>query len=286
MALHTLKFKRANTSGRNLMSVVDFSILSKKKPEKKLLSSRKRFAGRDQSGRISVRHRGGGSKRKYRQISFLNQHLDEQAIVQAIEYDPFRSAFIALISWEKAGLAYILAWEKIKVNDKVIAQEKGEIEPGNRLLVKNIPTGINIYDVELHPGQGGKLVRSAGATAKIIAKEGNWVNIKMPSGEIRKISGNAFASIGQVSNVSNMQVRIGKAGRRRHQGFRPTVRGKAMHPAAHPHGGGEGVNPIGLKYPKTPWGKHALGVKTRKKHKYSDKMIVQRRQLASRGRKK
>lgn len=281
-----LKYIKASTAGNRKMSVVDYSQLSRKKSEKSLTLPMKRTSGRDQSGRISVRHQGGGAKRRYRLISSLDKYLEKSAIVQAIEYDPNRTAFIALVIFEKKVKEYILAWEGIKIGDQAGAYEKGEIELGYRLKLKNIPTGIGVYDVEIHPGQGGKLVRSAGATAKIVAKEKNLIHLKMPSGETRKINELSFASIGQVANVSHSLIRIGKAGRNRHLGIRPTVRGKAMHPAAHPHGGGEGVNPIGLKYPKTPWGKHARGVKTRKKKKYSDKMIVKIRQIASKGRKK
>lgn len=251
--------------------------MTKKRPEKSLTFPLNRTPGRDKTGQISVRHKGGGEKRKYRIVTSLESKLDVKAKVEQIEYDPNRSAFITLVKFQDKTPAYILAWEDAKPSDEVEASEKTEIRPGNRMKLKNIPNGIGIYDVEMQPGQGGKLIRSAGSSATIVAKEGNFVHLKMPSGEIRKINKESFASIGQVSNVGHSSERIGKAGRKRHMGVRPTVRGKAMHPAAHPHGGGEGVNPIGLKYPKTPWGKHALGVRTRKKKKYSDKMIVQRR---------
>ncbi len=268
---------KPNHAARRKMSVADFDILTKSKPPKKLVRALKRNAGRDQTGQISVRHKGGGAKRNYRDISKLDQFLGSSAQVEAIHYDPNRSAYLAMIKFADKTHSYILAWQGAKIGDKVVAEEKTEIQPGCRMRLANIPNGIGIYDIEMQPGQGGKLVRSAGATAAITAKEGAWVHLKMPSGEIRKINKNCFASIGQVSNAAHSLIRIGNAGRKRHMGIRPSVRGKAMHPDAHPHGGGEGVNPIGLKYPKTPWGKHALGVKTRKKNKYSSRMIIKRR---------
>ena len=272
-----LKKYPPTTSGRRKMTVSDYSLLSKEKPPKYLVKILKKSAGRDKSGQISVRHRGGGEKRKYRILSSLDKKMDMKAKIQTVEYDPNRSAFIALVKFADNNSSYILAWEGAKAGQEVVGAEKTEIKSGNRLKLKNIPNGISIYDLELHPGQGGVLVRSAGTAASIVAKEGKWAHVKLPSGETRKININSFASIGQVSNLSHGFQRIGKAGRNRHLGIRPTVRGKAMHPAAHPHGGGEGVNPIGLKYPKTPWGKHALGVRTRKKNKYSRRLIIQRR---------
>lgn len=272
-----LKFYKPTTQSRRKMSVTDYSVLDKKEPEKALTAALKRSFGRDKTGQISVRHKGGGAKRKYRLISSLEKKIGIIAEVEAVEYDPNRSAFIALVKFSDGVKAYILAWEGAKAGDTVLADEKTEVKPGNRLRLKNIPTGLAIYDVEIQPGQGGKLIKSAGAQTVILAKEDNLVQIKMPSGEIRKINNRCFASIGQVSNLTHSAQRLGKAGRKRWLGIRPTVRGKAMHPAAHPHGGGEGVNPIGLKYPKTPWGKHAFGVRTRKKNKYSDKFILRRR---------
>ncbi|MFA6493059.1 MAG: 50S ribosomal protein L2 [Patescibacteria group bacterium] len=269
------KYKPTN-SGRRKMSVTDYSVLTKKKPEKKLTRVLKSNAGRDRTGQISVRHQGGGEKRKYRLITSLNSKPGMSAKIETLEYDPNRSAFISLVMFEDGVKAYILAWEGLKVGQEVTSGDN-EMQKGNRSTLSKIPNGVGIFDIELHPGQGGKLVRSAGNSATIVAKEGKWVQVKLPSGEIRKINKDCFASIGQVSNVTHSSQRIGKAGRKRHMGIRPTVRGKAMHPAAHPHGGGEGVNPIGLKYPKTPWGKHALGVRTRKKNKYSSIMIVRRR---------
>ena len=257
--------------------MTDFSVLSRKKPEKSLVTSFKRGSGRDKTGQISVRHQGGGEKRKYRFLTPLDIKLDQKAKVTQIEYDPYRTSFIVLVKFADNALAYTLAWEGAKLGDEIVAAENAEIKPGNRLRLKNIPNGIGIFNIELKPGQGGKMIRSAGTTASIVAKEGKWVHLKMSSGEVRKVPKECFASIGQVSNITHSAQTIGKAGRKRHMGIRPTVRGKAMHPDAHPHGGGEGVNPIGLKYPKTPWGKHARGVRTRKKVKYSDKMIVKRR---------
>lgn len=272
-----IKLLKPNAAARRHMSVTDYSVLTRKKPEKSLTSNIKRSAGRDRTGQISVRHRGNGAKRKYRTITTLNQKLGVKAIIKALEYDPYRSAFIALVMFEDGIKAYILAWHKIKIEDEVIAELKAEVKLGNRMILKNIPTGTQIFDIEFHRGHGGKLVKSAGAAAMILAKDEGWCQVKMPSGEIRRISENSFASIGQVSNITHSAQTIGSAGRKRHMGVRPTVRGKAMNPNSHPHGGGEGQNSIGLKYPKTPWGKHALGTRTRKKNKYSALFIVKRR---------
>ncbi len=259
------------------MTYTDYSVLTAKKPKKSLVRVLKRSVGRDNTGQISVRHKGGGEKRKYRLLSSLDKKLTQKATVEQLEYDPNRSSFIVLVKFDDGTKAYLLAWDGVKVGDEAVADEKTEIQAGNRLKLSRIPNGMSIYDIEIQPGQGGKLVKSAGSAAAIVAKEGKWVHLKMPSGEIRLINKEGFASIGRVSNVTHSAQRIGKAGRKRHMGIRPSVRGKAMHPAAHPHGGGEGVNPIGLKYPKTPWGKHALGVRTRNKKKYSSKMIIRRR---------
>lgn len=272
-----IKELKPTNRGRRGMSVTDYSLLTNKKPEKALTISQQRSVGRDKTGQVSVRHKGGGEKRKFRLISSLDKYLGKPSTVEAIEYDPNRTTFICLVKFEDGKKAYILAWDKIKIGQKVVASEKTEIEVGNRMRLSNIPNGIAIFDIELYPGQGGKIVRSAGSQASITAKEDDHVNVKMPSGEVRKVNKNCFASIGQASNTTHSLERIGKAGRVRHMGIRPSVRGKAMHPDAHPHGGGEGNNPIGLKYPKTPWGKHAFGVRTRKKNKYSDKLIVNRR---------
>lgn len=272
-----IKIYKPTTQSRRKMSVTDYSVLTKKKPEKSLLITLKNNAGRDKAGHISVRHQGGRVKRRYRIISDLSVKPEQKAKVLSLEYDPYRNAFISLVEFDDKTKVYILAWDGVAVGDEIESAEKTEIKPGNRLRIKNIPTGIGLHDIEIHPGQKGKLVKGAGTQAVILSKEGKWAQLKMPSGEIRRINVDCFASIGQVSNPTASMVRIGKAGRNRWKGIRPTVRGKAMHPAAHPHGGGEGVNSIGLKYPKTPWGKHALGVRTRKKKKYSDKFIVARR---------
>lgn len=272
-----IKFYKPTTQSRRKMSVTDYSLITKKSSEKRLTKIINRSKGRDAKGHISTRHKGGGSKRKFRFITSLSDKLDTQATIESIEYDPNRSSFIALIKYKDGNKAYILAWEGIKVGEEVVAAEKTEAKIGNRMRLKNIPTGMSIFDIEIQPKQGGKLIKSAGAQGFILAKEKPLVNIKMTSGEIRKINENSFASVGQVSNLTHSAQRIGKAGRKRWMGIRPTVRGKAMNPNAHPHGGGEGNNPIGLKYPKTPWGKHARGVRTRKKNKYSAKYIVQRR---------
>jgi len=272
-----IKFYKPTTQSRRKMSVTDYSLITRKSPEKRLTKILNKSKGRDITGQISTRHKGGGSKRKFRFITSLSGKLDIPAKVESIEYDPNRSSFITLIKYEGGDKAYILAWEGIKIGEEVIASEKTEAKIGNRMRLKNIPTGTGIFDIEIRPGQGGKLIKSAGAQGFILAKEKPLVNIKMTSGEIRKINENSFASIGQVSNVTHSAERIGKAGRKRWMGIRPSVRGKAMSPNAHPHGGGEGVNPIGLPYPKTPWGKHARGTRTRKHNKYSDKYIVQRR---------
>ena len=272
-----IKLYKPTTQSRRKMSVTDYSVLTKKEPERKLTVKLHRSAGRDNTGQISVRHKGGGNKRKYRIISSLNDKLGEKANVVALEYDPNRSSFICLVEFEDKTKAYILAWEGAKVGDVVVSGDKTEFTIGNRMRMENIATGVAIFDLEIHPGQGGKMVKGAGNQSVILSKEGDYVQVKLPSGEVRKFNKKCFASIGQVSNSTHSMVRLGKAGRKRHMGIRPTVRGKAMNPNSHPHGGGEGQNSIGLKYPKTPWGKHALGVKTRKKHKYSDKLIVRRR---------
>ncbi len=275
--MQKVRLVKSNHHGMRKMTVTDFRVLTKRTPQKALIVKYHRSFGRDASGKISTRHKGAGEKRKFRLINSLNNYLGQAATVEHIEYDPNRSSFIVLVKLSSGTNTYLLAWDGVKQGDVVEAKDKTEIKPGNRMRLGNIPNGIQIFDVELQPGQGGKLIKSAGSQTMITAKEGNWVHIKMPSGEVRRVNKNCFASIGQASNPSHSLVRIGKAGRKRHMGTRPTVRGKAMHPDAHPHGGGEGNNPIGLKYPKTPWGKHASGVRTRKKNKYSAKMIIKRR---------
>lgn len=276
MAIKTYK---PITPSRRYMTTVDFSILTKKKPEKSLLLPPKRRTGRSKStGEITVRHRGGGNKRKYRIIDFKRDKYDVKAKVSALEYDPNRSAFIALLQYEDGEKRYIIAPHQIKVGDEVISSKnKLEAKIGNRMPLKYIPLGSFIYDVELLPGKGAQMVRSAGNMAQLMALEGKYAQLRLPSGEIRNILSDCCATIGQVSNPEHENIEIGKAGRKRWKGIKPEVRGKAMNPVDHPHGGGEGRSPIGLIHPKTPWGKPALGVKTRKKGKASDKLIIKRR---------
>ncbi len=251
-------------------------ILTKKEPEKSLLLPLKKSAGRSNSGRITVRHRGGGSKRMYRIIDFGQEKLNIPGKVIALEYDPNRTAYIALLEYEDGEKRYRLAPHGIKVGDEVICAEKAEIKIGNRMMLKNIPVGTMVYNVEISPGQGGKLVRAAGTGAKVLAHEGKYANLEMPSTEIRRVPSECFATIGTLSRPEWRFEEVGKAGRNRRRGKRPAVRGVAMNPVDHPHGGGEGRSPIGMKFPKTPWGKPARGVKTRKK-KWTDKLIIKRR---------
>ena len=253
------------------------SILTKKEPEKRLLLSFKKRAGRARSGRITIRHRGGGVKRLYRIVDFGQGKIGIPAKVISLEYDPFRTAFLMLLEYQDGEKRYQIAPQNLKVGDEIICSETVEIRPGNRMKLKNIPIGTMVYNVELEPGKGGKMVRGAGTGAKVLALEANFAHLEMPSGEKRKVFRECFASIGQVSHPEKKFEIIGKAGRRRLKGWRPTVRGGAMIPPDHPHGGGEGKTPIGLKHPKTPWGKPALGVRTRKR-KLTDKYIIQRRQ--------
>ena len=260
------------------MTGIDFSQLSKKGPEKSLIKYVKRNFGRSKaSGRITTRHKGGGVKKLYRIVEFSQTIMDSPAKVIALEYDPNRTAFIALIEYPNKIKQYIIAPQGLKNEDTIVFAEKTALNNGNRLKLKNIPVGTNVYNLELEPGKGGKLVRSAGSSAQVLAQENGYTNLKMPSTEIRKVSGECFATIGMVSNPENRFYRIGKAGKSRLKGRRPHVRGSAMNPVDHPHGGGEGRQPIGLKYPKTPWGKHALGVKTRNRKKWTNKYIIQRR---------
>ncbi len=274
-----VKLYKPTSAGRRIHSVTDYSVLRKfKKTPKGLIVSKARPAGRNNSGKITVRHQGGGAKRKYRIVDFSRSDKKNiPAKVLTIEYDPTRSSFISLISYKDGSKRYMLTAQGMKVGDKVMYGETAEILPGNRLALKNIPVGTLIHDIELIPGQGGKIARSAGGYATLQTLEGGYALLKLPSSEIRKVKEEALATVGQLANQDWMNVRIGKAGRMRNMGWRPTVRGKVMNPVDHPHGGGEGHNPIGMKYPKTPWGKHALGVKTRLKKKYSNQMIVQRR---------
>ncbi len=251
-------------------------ILTKKEPEKRLLLALKRRAGRGSSGRITVRHKGGGVKKLYRIVDFGQEKINIPAKVNALEYDPYRTAFIALLEYNDGEKRYVLASHNIKVGDELICAEKTEIKAGNRMKLKNVLVGTMVYNIELVPGRGGKMVKSAGAGAKVLAQEGGYTNLEMPSGEIRRVFQDCYATIGTVSHPEWRYVILRKAGRNRLRGIRPAVRGKAMNPCDHPHGGGEGKTTIGLKYPKTPWGKHALGVKTRRK-KWTDKYIIQRR---------
>lgn len=252
-------------------------ILTKKEPEKRLLLPLKKTGGRAVSGRITVRHRGGGAKRMYRIVDFGQEKMGIKGGVVALEYDPNRTAYLALIEYQDGQKRYILAPHQIKIGDEIVCAEKAEIKIGNRMKLKNIPIGTQVYNVELEPGKGGRMVRAAGTSAKILAQEDNYTHLEMPSKEIRKVFWDCFASIGQVSHPEKRFEKIGKAGRRRLKGWRPTVRGTAMNPPDHPHGGGSGGKaPIGLVHPKTPWGKPAKGVKTRKK-KWTDKLIIKRR---------
>ena len=260
------------------MTGIDFSLLSKKKAEKSLLINIKRCVGRSKSsGRITVRHKGGGVKKLYRIIEFAQKKMDVLAKVIALEYDPNRTAFIALIEYLNKERQYIIAPQNLKIGDEIIFAEKAALKVGNRIKLKNIPVGTMVYNVELEPGKGGKLVRSAGSSAQVLAQDEKYVNLKMPSTEVRKFSSECFATLGEISNPENRYYRVGKAGKSRLKGRRPHVRGSAMNPVDHPHGGGEGRQSIGLKHPKTPWGKPALGVKTRSNKKWTNKFIVKRR---------
>ena len=267
---------RPTSPGKRGMGKEDFSVLTKKRPEGALLLALKKRGGRAKSGRITVRHRGGGSRRLYRIIDFGQEKFGVPGKVIAIEYDPNRTSFIALIEYQNNQKGYILAPQGLKSGDTIIVSEKTDIQPGNRMRLKNIPIGVAIYNIEIEPGRGGQLVRGAGTAAKILAKEDHFAQIEMPSKEIRRISQECFASIGAVSRPEHKYVKIGKAGKVRWKGRRPHVRGVAMNPCDHPHGGSEGRAPIGLKHPKTPWGKPALGVKTRKR-KWTNKYIIKRR---------
>lgn len=273
-----MKKYNPTTPARRGMTGIDFSKLSKKKPEKRLLKYVKRNVGRSSaSGRITVRHKGGGVKKLYRIIEFSQTKINNPAKVIAIEYDPNRTAFIALIEYKTGERQYVIAPQDLEEGQEVIFSEAASLNPGNRMKLKNIPVGTQVYNVELEPLKGGKTVRSAGSSAQVLAQDEGYTNLKMPSTEVRKFRNECFASVGIVSNPENRFYRLGKAGKSRLKGRRPHVRGSAMNPVDHPHGGGEGRQPIGLKTPKTPWGKPALGVKTRKRKKWSNKLIIQRR---------
>ena len=283
------------TPGRRGMTVTDYSVLSKVAPERSLLEPMKKHSGRNNTGRITVRHQGGGNRTKYRVIDFKRQKTDIPATVKTLEYDPNRSAFIALVEYTDGVKSYIIAPDGLKVGDVVISSKSADIKPGNCLPFENIPVGTIIHNIELYPGRGAQLVRSAGNMAQLMAKENGYALVRLPSGEMRNVPVNCTAVIGQVSNIDHENVNLGKAGRKRHMGVRPgsrgTVmnpcrkrhmgvrpgsRGTVMNPCDHPHGGGEGRAPVGHSGPMTPWGKPALGLKTRKHHKRSDKLIVKR----------
>ena len=271
-----IKAYKPTTPSRRNMTVTDYSCLSKVAPEKSLLEPVKKNAGRNSYGRITVRHRGGGARRKYRIIDFKRNKIGN-ATVLTLEYDPNRSAFIALVQYEDGEKRYIIAPNGLKVGDVVSSGADADIKPGNALPLSAIPVGTIIHNIELYPGKGAQLVRSAGNMAQLMGKEDTYVLVRLPSGEMRKIPINCMATIGQVSNLDHENVHLGKAGKTRHLGIRPTVRGSVMNPCDHPHGGGEGKSPVGRPGPVTPWGKPALGYKTRKSHNRSDKFIVKRR---------
>jgi len=270
------KFKPTSPGVRQ-MTVSTFEEITKKEPEKSLLVPLKKNAGRNAQGKITIRHRGGGQRRKYRLIDFKRNKDNVPATVAAIEYDPNRSANIALLTYADGEKRYIIAPHKLNVGDTVISGENVDIKVGNALPLRSIPVGTVIHNIELKPGKGGQLTRSAGNSAQLMAKEGNYAQVRLPSGEVRLVRIECRATIGQVGNLDHENISIGKAGRTRHMGIRPTVRGSVMNPNDHPHGGGEGRSPVGRPSPVTPWGKPALGYKTRKKNKASDKFIIKRR---------
>ena len=273
-----IKSFKPYTPARRNMTVSAFDGVDKKaKPERSLVETLKKNAGRNSYGHITVRHRGGGNKRKYRVIDFKRQKLDMPATVQRVEYDPNRSAFIALIKYEDETLSYILAPYGLKAGDQVVSSAAADIKPGNCLPIANIPVGTVIHNVELQPGHGAQLVRAAGGAAQLMAKEGELAQVRLPSGEVRLVRMNCTAVIGQVGNIDHENVHLGKAGRKRHMGVRPTVRGSVMNPCDHPHGGGEGKSPVGHPGPMTPWGKPAMGLKTRKAKNRTNKFIFKRR---------
>ncbi|MFA5799569.1 MAG: 50S ribosomal protein L2 [Candidatus Peribacteraceae bacterium] len=270
--------QKPTSNARRQMTIADFSALTKKRPEKRLSRGKQRISGRNNLGRVTVRHRGGGHKRLLRMIDF--KQVDKRGIVgkvAAIEYDPNRSAYIALIHYVDGDKRYILAPGHLSVGDEVVCAERTKVKPGNRMRLEHVPVGYRIYNIEIQLGRGGQIVRSAGASAILVGFDSPFAIIELPSGEVRKVRQECFASIGAVSNPDHHLISIGKAGRMRWMGRRPQVLGKSMNPVDHPHGGGEGHSPIGLKYPKTPWGKHALGVKTRRPHRRSESLIIRRR---------
>ena len=272
-----IKKYNPTSPARRFMTVSDFAEITKKSPERSLLAKKDKHAGRNSYGRITVRHRGGGNRRKYRIIDFKRNKDGMPATVIGVEYDPNRSANIALIQYEDGEKAYIIAPIGLTDGDVVVSGEGADIKPGNALFIKDIPVGTLIHNLELYPGKGAQLVRSAGNSAQLMAKEGDYAQVRLPSGEVRMIRLDCKATIGVVGNQQHENVSIGKAGRKRHMGWRPTVRGVVMNPNDHPHGGGEGKSPIGRPAPVTPWGKPALGLKTRKTKNRTDKFIVKRR---------
>ena len=272
-----IKTFNPTTPSRRNMTTLSNAGLSKVKPEKSLLEKLKKTAGRNSYGRITVRHHGGGNKQKYRIIDFKRQKLDMPATVLTLEYDPNRSANIALVQYEDGVKAYILAPEGLNIGDQVVSSATADIKPGNCLPVANIPVGTMIHNIELYPGKGAQLVRSAGVAAQLMAKENGKAMVRLPSGELRYVRLECKATVGVVGNSDHSNVQLGKAGRTRHMGIRPTVRGSVMNPCDHPHGGGEGKSPIGRPSPVTPWGKPAMGYKTRKKNHRTDKQFVRRR---------
>ena len=271
------KIYKPTTPGRRGMSVPSFDEVTKKAPEKSLLRVLKKNAGRNNTGRITVRHHGGGNRVKYRVIDFKRRALDAKATVLGVEYDPNRTAYIALVQYEDGTKSYIIAPVGIKVGDKIVSGELADIKVGNTLPLDKIPVGIFVHNIELYPGKGGQLVRSAGAQAQLMAKENGLALLRLPSGELRNVRLDCKATIGQVSNIEHDTINVGKAGKTRHKGVRPTVRGSVMNPCDHPHGGGEGRSPIGRPGPVTPWGKPALGYKTRDKKAKTEKFIVRHR---------
>ncbi len=271
-----IKRYKPTSSARRFMTVSSFEEITCTTPERSLLEDQKHKAGRNAQGKITVRHHGGGNKRKYRIIDFKRNKDGIGAVVKTIEYDPNRTANIALLCYEDGEKRYILAPVGLSVGDKLLSGPKADIKPGNALAIENIPVGTMIHNIELQPGKGGQLVRSAGVAAQLMAKDAKYAQVKMPSGEMRLILVKCKATIGQVGNLDHEIIRIGKAGKVRHMGIRPTVRGSVMNPCDHPHGGGEGRAPIGRSGPVTPWGKPALGYKTRKKKNRTDKFILKR----------
>ncbi|MDD5055461.1 MAG: 50S ribosomal protein L2 [Candidatus Peribacteraceae bacterium] len=270
--------QKPTTPGRRQMSIADFSGLTKKRPEKRLVAGKQRISGRNNLGRVTVRHRGGGHKRLMRFVDFKQN--DKQGVVgriAAIEYDPNRSAYIALVHYSDGEKRYMLAPEGLKIDDEVVCADRTKVKPGNRMRLEHVPVGYRIYNIEMQAGRGGQIVRSAGASAVLVGFDAPYAIVQLPSGEMRKVRSVCFASIGSVSNPDHHLITIGKAGRNRWLGKKPEVLGKSMNAVDHPHGGGEGHSPIGLKHPKTPWGKPALGVKTRRPKLKSDDLIIRRR---------